>query len=172
MRASDQQITSTPRQRILGSWPIQPPLLPPRSGTGILSPCWLPIGCSARGFYMLPSTLPAYVKQIGGSNFEASLVIGTFSIMSLLSRIFSSAAVDALGEKPLTFWGIVVISGDDTLVYLASNRRDPPVARSSRRRLGGWRRQPSRPPSIKSFLNPVAEKGRAITYSPLSRPCR
>ena len=41
------------------------------------------------GFYMLPSTLPAYVKQLGGSNLEASLVIGLFSVMSLGSRIIS-----------------------------------------------------------------------------------
>ena len=48
------------------------------------------------GFYMLPSTLPAYVKQLGGSNLEASLVIGLFSVMSLCSRIISGTIVDAL----------------------------------------------------------------------------
>lgn len=62
------------------------------------------------GFYMLPATLPAYVKQIGGTNFEASLVIGMFSIMSLLSRVISGTVVDAVGEKKVILAGIVIIA--------------------------------------------------------------
>ena len=61
------------------------------------------------GFYMLPATMPAYVKQIGGTNFEASLVIGMFSIMSLVSRVISGTVVDAVGEKKITLTGIVII---------------------------------------------------------------
>lgn len=61
------------------------------------------------GFYMLPSTLPAYVKQLGGSNLEASLVIGLFSVMSLCSRIMSGTIVDAVGEYRIILSGIVVI---------------------------------------------------------------
>ena len=61
------------------------------------------------GFYMLPSTLPAYVKQLGGSNFEASLVIGMFSVMSLCSRVISGTIVDAAGERKVILSGIVVI---------------------------------------------------------------
>ncbi|MBS1229797.1 MAG: arabinose efflux permease family protein [Proteobacteria bacterium] len=62
------------------------------------------------GFYMLPATLPAYVKQIGGTNFEASLVIGMFSIMSLASRVISGTVVDAAGEKKVILTGIVIIA--------------------------------------------------------------
>ncbi len=61
------------------------------------------------GFYMLPSTLPAYVKQLGGSNFEASLVIGMFSVMSLCSRVISGTIVDAAGERKVILSGIAVI---------------------------------------------------------------
>jgi MFS family permease len=61
------------------------------------------------GFYMLPSTLPAYVKQLGGSNFEASLVIGLFSVMSLGSRVISGTIVDAAGERRVILAGIGVI---------------------------------------------------------------
>jgi len=62
------------------------------------------------GFYMLPPTLPAYVKQIGGSNFQASLVIGMFSSMSLVSRVISGSIVDAKGEKVIMIIGIVIVA--------------------------------------------------------------
>jgi MFS family permease len=61
------------------------------------------------GFYMLPSTLPAYVTQLGGSSLEASLVIGLFSVMSLGSRIISGAIADRIDERPVILSGIVVI---------------------------------------------------------------
>ena len=61
------------------------------------------------GFYMLPSTLPAYTKEIGGSQLQASLVIGTFSIMSLIARFISGPIVDAVGEKRVIFAGIAII---------------------------------------------------------------
>lgn len=61
------------------------------------------------GFYMLPATLPAHVKQMGGTNLEASMVIGVFSVMSLFSRTFSSAAVAVVGERPVIVGGIIAI---------------------------------------------------------------
>ena len=61
------------------------------------------------GFYMLPSTLPAHVMELGGSNLEASLVIGLFSVMSLGSRIVSGTIVDAVGERRVVLFGIAVI---------------------------------------------------------------
>ncbi len=62
------------------------------------------------GFYMLPATLPAYVKEIGGSQLQASLVIGVFSTMSLIARFISGAIVDALGEKRVIIAGIVIVA--------------------------------------------------------------
>jgi MFS family permease len=62
------------------------------------------------GFYMLPPTMPAYVIQIGGSPFQASLVIGTFSITSLAARVISGTVVDALGESRVIIAGIVLIA--------------------------------------------------------------
>ena len=89
---------------------------PPQSTT--TTPLWtsqfvsllLANGLLCAGFYMLPSTLPAYVKQLGSSDFQSSLVIGTFSILSLFSRIFASSAVDAVGEKSLIVGGIATIA--------------------------------------------------------------
>jgi len=62
------------------------------------------------GFYMLPPTLPAYVIDIGGSPFQASLVIGTFSITSLAARVISGTVVDAIGESTVIIAGIVLIA--------------------------------------------------------------
>ena len=74
------------------------------------------------GFYMLPATLPAYVKQIGGTNFQASLVIGSFSIMSLLARVFSGTVVDALGEKKVILAGVLTIVATTlSFIWLPAN---------------------------------------------------
>jgi MFS family permease len=62
------------------------------------------------GFYMLPATLPAHVMQIGGTPFQASLVIGLFSVTSLVSRVVSGTVIDAFGEKPIILAGIVIIA--------------------------------------------------------------
>jgi MFS family permease len=62
------------------------------------------------GFYMLPATLPAYVIQIGGTPFQASLVIGLFLVTSLVSRVMSGTVIDAVGERPITLAGIVIIA--------------------------------------------------------------
>lgn len=62
------------------------------------------------GFYMLPATLPAYVKQTGGTTLQASLVIGAFSVMSLTARVVSGAVVDRAGEKKVILAGILTIA--------------------------------------------------------------
>ncbi|WP_197470731.1 MFS transporter [Anaerosporomusa subterranea] len=62
------------------------------------------------GFYMLPPTLPAYVKQIGGSNLQASLVFGMFSAMSLVARIIAGSIVEAKGEKTIIIIGIGIVA--------------------------------------------------------------
>jgi MFS family permease len=62
------------------------------------------------GFYMLPPTLPAYVKQIGGSNLQASLVFGVFSAMSLVARIIAGNIVEAKGEKKIIMTGIAIVT--------------------------------------------------------------
>ena len=69
------------------------------------------------GFYMLPATLPAHVKLIGGTTFQTSLVIGMFSITSLLARVVSGSVVDAVGEKRLILAGILIIAAT-TLSFL------------------------------------------------------
>ena len=74
------------------------------------------------GFYMLPATLPAYVKQMGGTNFQASLVIGSFSIMSLLARVFSGTVVDRVGETKVILAGILVIVATTlSFIWLPAN---------------------------------------------------
>lgn len=57
------------------------------------------------GFNMLMPTLPVYIKELGGSNFQASLVIGIFSISALIVRSFTGNATDKFGRKPLLIIG-------------------------------------------------------------------
>lgn len=67
-------------------------------------------------FYMLTPTLPAYAKACGGSNFEASLVVSTFSITSLIVRLFIGNIMDKIEVKPLLFLGAIIL-GASTLSY-------------------------------------------------------
>ncbi|OOM16058.1 MFS transporter [Clostridium saccharobutylicum] len=67
-------------------------------------------------FYMLTPTLPAYAKLCGGSSLEASLVVSTFSITSLLVRLFIGNIMDKIEVKPLLFLGGIIL-GASTLSY-------------------------------------------------------
>lgn len=69
------------------------------------------------GFYMLAPTLPAYAKICGGSNFQASLVVSTFSITSLLVRLFAGSFMDKVEIKPLLLLGALILAGS-TLSYI------------------------------------------------------
>lgn len=68
-------------------------------------------------FYMLTPTLPAYAKLCGGNNLEASLVVSTFSITSLLIRLFIGNIMDKIEIKPLLFLGAIILAGS-TLSYI------------------------------------------------------
>ena len=59
---------------------------------------------------MLVPTLPVYTKQIGGSNFQASLVISVFSISSLIFRLVTGNAVDILSKKLIGLIGIIIMA--------------------------------------------------------------
>ncbi len=69
------------------------------------------------GFYMLVPTLPAYAKQTGGSNLEASLVVSLFSITSLLFRLLMGTMLDNIDIKPLLIIGSIIL-GASTLSYI------------------------------------------------------
>ncbi|MBU3181984.1 MFS transporter [Clostridium psychrophilum] len=68
-------------------------------------------------FYMLTPTLPAYAKATGGSNLEASLVVSTFSITSLLIRLFTGSIMDKIEIKPLLLAGAIILAGS-TLSFI------------------------------------------------------
>ncbi|MEL7597455.1 MAG: MFS transporter, partial [Clostridiaceae bacterium] len=68
-------------------------------------------------FYMLAPTLPAYAIACGGSNLQASLVVSTFSITSLLVRLFIGNIMDKVEVKPLIFLGAIILSVS-TLSYI------------------------------------------------------
>lgn len=68
-------------------------------------------------FYMLTPTLPTYAKILGGSNLQASLVVSTFSITSLLVRLFAGNVMDKIEIKPLIILGAVILDLS-TLSYI------------------------------------------------------
>lgn len=61
-------------------------------------------------FYLLVPTLPAFAKQIGGSNIQASLVVSGFSISSLICRAVTGHVADKIDRKPLLLIGLLILA--------------------------------------------------------------
>jgi MFS family permease len=59
---------------------------------------------------MLPATLPAHVAGMGGTPLQTGLVIGAFSIFSMLTRVASGIVIDVAGEKRIIWIGMVTIA--------------------------------------------------------------
>ncbi|TCP25968.1 putative MFS family arabinose efflux permease [Scopulibacillus darangshiensis] len=62
-----------------------------------------------QGFQMLIPTLPVYIKDIGGSDFQASLVVSLFALSALIFRSITGKAVDTAGRKPLLIIGFIIL---------------------------------------------------------------
>ncbi|MDY0394464.1 MFS transporter [Virgibacillus halophilus] len=61
------------------------------------------------GFQMLIPTLPVYVKDIGGTDMQAGLVVSLFAFSALIFRSITGKAVDSWGRAPLLFIGFIVL---------------------------------------------------------------
>lgn len=61
-------------------------------------------------FYLLVPTLPAYAKQLGGSSLQASLVVSTFSISSLICRLVTGSAADKFSKKLILIIGLIILA--------------------------------------------------------------
>jgi MFS family permease len=59
-------------------------------------------------FQMLIPTIPTHLSQLGGDNVQVGLVIGIFTISSLLTRPFAGRALDLLGRKHVLLVGLVI----------------------------------------------------------------
>src|SRR5574341_131972 len=55
--------------------------------------------------YYLFSTLPLYVLDVGGSTFQAGLIMGIFSLASLSTRPFFGAWMDRAGRRRFLLLG-------------------------------------------------------------------
>ncbi len=62
------------------------------------------------GVYMLLATLPAHVAGMGGTPFQTGLVIGVFSIFSMLTRAASGVVIDVAGEQRIIWVSMVTIA--------------------------------------------------------------
>ncbi|MGG1514905.1 MFS transporter [Paenibacillus oryzisoli] len=59
-------------------------------------------------FQMLIPTIPTYLSQLGGDEVQIGLVIGIFTISSLLTRPFAGRALDLLGRKHVLLVGLTI----------------------------------------------------------------
>jgi len=117
------------------------------------------------GFYMLTPTLPAYAKAAGGSNLQASLVVSTFSITSLLIRLFTGSIMDKVEIKPLLLIGSIILAGStlsfiwlpiDAIIFVRIIQGI------------GWGLASTGAASIFSDIIPVEKRGEGMGYYSLS----
>lgn len=59
-------------------------------------------------FQMLIPTIPTHVSQLGGNDVQVGLVIGIFTISSLLTRPFAGRALDLFGRKHVLLVGLAI----------------------------------------------------------------
>ncbi|MDD9269996.1 MFS transporter [Paenibacillus sp. GCM10023248] len=59
-------------------------------------------------FQMLIPTIPTHVAQLGGNDMQVGLVIGIFTISSLITRPFAGRALDLLGRKHVLLVGLAI----------------------------------------------------------------
>ncbi|KRF32194.1 MFS transporter [Paenibacillus sp. Soil787] len=59
-------------------------------------------------FQMLIPTIPTHVSQLGGNDVQVGLVIGVFTISSLLTRPFAGRALDLFGRKHVLLVGLAI----------------------------------------------------------------
>jgi len=62
-----------------------------------------------QGILMLISTFPVYIKQIGGTDLQASLPFAVVSISALMVRAISGSAADTYGRRPLLILGLSIL---------------------------------------------------------------
>jgi len=62
-----------------------------------------------QGILMLISTFPVYIKQIGGTDLQASLPFAVVSISALIVRAISGSAADTFGRRPLLILGLSIL---------------------------------------------------------------
>ncbi|HAC1987679.1 TPA_asm: MFS transporter, partial [Listeria monocytogenes] len=61
------------------------------------------------GFMVFMPTLPARIIELGGTQMEASLAVGLFSIVALLMRAIAGSWNDKFGPKVLIIVGFLIL---------------------------------------------------------------
>lgn len=62
-------------------------------------------------FYMLYTTLPVFIKEIGGNESQVGLAMGAFMLSSVIFRPFVGGLLDRFGRRPYIVWGLLLFVG-------------------------------------------------------------
>lgn len=60
-------------------------------------------------FQMIFPTLPIYISHIGGNDAVIGLVMGVFTVTSLLTRPLAGWALDTIGRRPVFLIGLIIL---------------------------------------------------------------
>lgn len=59
------------------------------------------------GLYLMVSTMPLYVKELGGMDAQVGLAVGAFTLAAVIVRPFAGGLLDRYGRKPFLLTGLV-----------------------------------------------------------------
>ena len=62
------------------------------------------------GFEMLMTTLPLYIKQIGGSDSAVGISVGLFTVTALILRAAAGVLLDRYGRRGIFFIGLIAMA--------------------------------------------------------------
>ncbi|WP_167628657.1 MFS transporter [Listeria valentina] len=72
------------------------------------------------GFMVFMPTLPTQIIKLGGSQVEASLAVGVFSVVALLMRSISGSWNDRFGSKVLILIGFLILIATTASFYVST----------------------------------------------------
>jgi MFS family permease len=61
------------------------------------------------GNFMLMSTLPLHILNIGGNEIMAGLIVGIYSLTGFISRLRVGSLLDQKGRSPIMFAGLIIL---------------------------------------------------------------
>jgi MFS family permease len=117
------------------------------------------------GLHFLSPTLPAYMKQIGGTDLQVSLAISTYSFGALLARPFTRIVSDRVGRKFLLSVGIFILA-ISTVLYSFSTLMEIILVRVFQGLV--WGLVATSVGSMFSEIVPETRRGEGIGYYSLS----
>lgn len=136
---------------------VREPLFTPN----FLIACFLTLA-SFTSFYFLLATLPVYLTTIGGSEAQVGLIIGVFSLTSIVLRPIVGALADSRGKRPFIVAGTAIMAVAGVLYTLSTSV--PPLLGLRVVHGVGWAAFGTATSALVADIAPRSRRGEAMGY--------